>query len=460
MKNLKFPTITILLFSSFLLYACDSFLETGPPKDQVSAENAFQDPKSAEATILGLYSNMNSFNNQFNSGLLAILMASTADDYYSAFTSYDEYKLNNITSNSSYLDRLWIQPYGFIGHANKIIEGIEKSSLPEKVKKQISGEARFARSFQYFYLVNLFNKIPLVKTTDVEEANSIGQSTMEDIYRFLIEDLNQAEADLEEQYQGSERVRPNKKTASSLLARVYLYKGDWENAEIHSTKVIEDSRYKLLDNLNDVFLKTSQEAIWQIQTVNKSTAGVNTWEGFTFVPANPTARGYYNVFESTMDSFEQQDKRKQDWLKPYTIASGTYYLPYKYKVRTNIGNPVTEYNMVLRLAEQYLIRAEARLKLNKKALALSDINIIRKRAGLQPLVEPLSDEQVALAIEKEKHLELLGEWGHRWFDLNRTKRAVTVLSQTKGNFTQDDTRIPIPQSILMSNPQLKQNDEN
>ena len=293
----------------------------------------------------------------------------------------------------------------------------------------------------------------------MSSSNTQGQVSPEEVYNFLVQDLKQAEADIDDDYQGTERVRPNKKAVSALLARVYLYKGDYENAEISASKVIEDTRYQLMNNLNDVFLKTSKEALWQIQTVNTSTAGVNTWEGFSMVPVNATARGYYNVFQKTMDSFEADDKRKTEWLKPYTITSGTFYTPYKYKIRTSIGSPVMEYNMVLRLAEQYLIRAEARLKLNKNKLALDDVNAIRKRAGLTLLPETIAANDLAIAIEKEKHLELLGEWGHRWFDLNRTNRAVAVLSQTKGNFTQEDTRIPIAQSILLSNINLKQNDQ-
>lgn len=459
MKLIKSTIYSSIISLSLLLSSCESFLDIDPPKDQVSAENAFQDAKSAEATILGVYSNMNNFNNQFGSGLLAMLMSITADDYYSAFTSYDAYKLNNITPNTDYLDRLWSQPYSTIGHCNKVIEGVENSSLSAEIKKQISAEARFTRSFHYFYLVNLFKKIPLVTNSDVSSSNTQGQVSPEEVYNFLVQDLKQAEADIDDDYQGTERVRPNKKAVSALLARVYLYKGDYENAEISASKVIEDTRYQLMNNLNEVFLKTSKEALWQIQTVNTSTAGVNTWEGFSMVPVNATARGYYNVFQKTMDSFEADDKRKTDWLKPYTITSGTFYTPYKYKIRTSIGSPVMEYNMVLRLAEQYLIRAEARLKLNKNKLALDDVNAIRKRAGLILLPETIAANDLAIAIEKEKHLELLGEWGHRWFDLNRTNRAVAVLSQTKGNFTQEDTRIPIAQSILLSNINLKQNDQ-
>jgi hypothetical protein len=131
-------------------------------------------------------------------------------------------------------------------------------------------------------------------------------------------------------------------------------------------------------------------------------------------------------------------------------------MPYKYKLRT--GTPVTEYNTVLRLAEQYLIRAEARLNQNKLQAALADINEIRKRAGLAALPQHMAKAEIALALEKERQLELLGEWGHRWFDLVRTNRAVPVLSKIKADFTVSDQKIPISTSILLTNTHLEQND--
>ncbi|ULT29187.1 RagB/SusD family nutrient uptake outer membrane protein [Sphingobacterium sp. E70] len=131
-------------------------------------------------------------------------------------------------------------------------------------------------------------------------------------------------------------------------------------------------------------------------------------------------------------------------------------MPYKYKVRT--GAPVTEYNTVLRLAEQYLIRAEARLNQNKLQAALQDINQIRERAGLVALPQTMDKASIALALEKERQLELLGEWGHRWFDLVRTNRALPVLSTVKTDFSESDIKIPIATAILITNANLQQND--
>ncbi len=440
--------------------SCEKFLQIDQPKDQVLAGVAFSDEKIATSTVLGIYSNMNGFNNQFGSSLLSILMSITADDYYYAVSSYDAYKQNALLSTTSNLDRLWSQPYAYINQANIVIEGVAASNLSEAVKQQLSGEAKFVRAFSYFYLVNIFNKVPLVNDTDIEKNKVLGQSTKQEIYEFMIQDLNEAIAGLSDAYQGAERVRPNKKAAQALLARVYLYNEKWDLAEAMATTVISDTRYKIATNLNTVFLRNSEEAIWQLQTVNTSTAGVNTWEGFSIVPPTPTSQALYRVYPVTAAKFEAGDKRRADWLKPYVTATTTFYYPTKYKFRTS--TPVTEYNTVLRLAEQYLIRAEARANQNNPAKlvqAIDDVNVIRGRANLTALSSTLVKADALLAIESERQLELLGEWGHRWFDLIRTNRAVPVLSVSKANgFNAADQLIPISEETLKTNPKLTQND--
>ena len=440
--------------------SCEKFLQIDPPKNEVLAGTAFSDEKIATSNVLGIYSNMNGFNNQFGSSLLSILMSITADDYYYAASSYDAYKQNALLSTTSNLDRLWSQPYGYINQANVVIEGVAASSLSASVKQQLSSEAKFVRAFSYFYLVNIFNKVPLVKDTDIDKNKLLGQSSKQEIYDFIIQDLTDAVAGLSDAYQGAERVRPNKKAAQALLARVYLYNEKWDLAEAMSTAVIGDSRYKIAADLNSVFLRTSEEAIWQLQTVNTSTAGVNTWEGFSIVPPTPTSTAYYRVYPVTAAKFTMGDKRRADWLKPYVTTKTTYYYPTKYKFRTS--SPVSEYNTVLRLAEQYLIRAEARAQQNNPAKlvqAVEDISVIRERANLLPLSLTLPKADVLLAVENERQLELLGEWGHRWFDLVRTNRAVPVLSVTKENgFDAADQLIPISEETLKTNPKLTQND--
>lgn len=131
-----------------------------------------------------------------------------------------------------------------------------------------------------------------------------------------------------------------------------------------------------------------------------------------------------------------------------------YYYPFKYKQKR--PSKTEEYS-IIRLAEVYLIRAEANAKSNHLLEALSDLNTIRIRAGL-PEITTQSQEEVLLAIEKERQVELFCEWGNRWFDLIRTGRAAIVLSAGKPNWNSSAVRYPIPQSEIDANRSLTQND--
>ena len=459
--TMKVKFIPLYIFAlSITTLSCEKFLEVDSPKNQVAAETAFLDDRIATATVIGMYTSMNGYNSQFGSGLLSTLLSMAADDYQYAAAAYEAYRDNALLPSTSNLNLLWSQPYANIGQANSIIEGVQSSSLSAAVKAQLMSEAKFVRAFCYFYLVNTFNKVPLVKDTDVFKNNTLPQSTKQEVYDFITQDLTEAIVGLSDAYQGTERVRPNKKAAQALLARVYLYSQKWELAEATASLVIADNRYKIPADLNTVFLRTSEEAIWQLQTVNTSTAGVNTWEGFSIVPTSTTVNPLYRVYQTTLDAFESTDKRKLIWTTQQTFNGVPYRYPSKYRYRT--ATPVVEYNTVLRLAEQYLIRAEARANQNNPAKlvqAIEDLNVIRDRADIPDLSTALPKADVLLAIEKERHLELLGEWGHRWFDLVRTNRAVPVLSVTKANgFNASDQLIPISEAIMNTNPNLKPND--
>lgn len=114
--------------------------------------------------------------------------------------------------------------------------------------------------------------------------------------------------------------------------------------------------------------------------------------------------------------------------------------------------------MVLRLAEQYLIRAEARVRQNNISGGQSDLNAIRNRSGL-PNTTANDQGSLLLAIEQERRVELFTEWGHRWFDLKRTERAEAVLSPfALKDWQSTDVLFPIPQTEREINSRLTQNE--
>ena len=455
-KTLKY---ILPLFAVLTLASCEKYVDVPPPQDQLPAEAAFTSDKTATATMVGLYSDMNGYNYSFANVLASFMPAMSADEFYSAFTSFDAFKLNSLTPDNSYVNSLWSQPYAYIYQVNAVYEGVSASgTLSEKVKSQLLGEARFMRAFFYFYLVNYFGDVPLVLNTDARTNTNLPRSPVSEVYARIESDLLEAVEKLQDDYQDSERIRPNKAAAKALLSRVYLYEKKWSDAETMAGEVIGDSRYSLLTDLTKVFLRTSNEAILQLAAVNTVTGagGMNTWEGFNIVPALPTARSYYVIFPELINAFEAGDLRKEDWTLPYVVSGNTLYCPFKF--RSRLANPVLEYTTVLRLAEQYLIRAEARAQQNKLQDATDDLDTIRHRAGLDPLSDNLDKDQLLLAVEQERRVELFSEWGHRWFDLKRTNRATQVLAPLKAAWQPTDVLYPIPLAARRTNVNLTQND--
>lgn len=182
----------------------------------------------------------------------------------------------------------------------------------------------------------------------------------------------------------------------------------------------------------------------------------NTQEAIFFVPGSSTQAPVYPLRDGLIAAFEPGDKRLGVWTGNTVIGSQVFYYPYKYKVTS--GSPASEYHVVFRLAEQYLIRAEARMQEGNVEGAINDINSIRTRAGLGMLSLSLTPDQVAVAISQERRIELFAEFGHRWLDLKRTGKADLVIGTLKPSTWRPEAALwPVPQAQRNANPFLTQN---
>lgn len=459
--------IPILIASIALVAAvsCKKYVDTPLPKNELVAELVFTDDKTATASMVGLYSSMNQLNYFYANVLLSYLSAMQADDLYyaSAFANYDVFKLNTLLPSSQYVNSMWKDQYAYIYHANSCIEGLSSAlTLTPAVKDQLLGEAYFMRAFFYFYLVNMYGDVPLITHTRYLENNVKPREKANVVYDTILTDLKRAQNLIGDNYPTANRVRPNKAAVNALLARVYLYNKQWDLAETTASLVLNNPSYALVKDLNGVFLANSKEAIWQLLPVN-TTGGRNTWEGFTSVPASAAALPLFRLDTTYLiKKFETGDQRFVNWTGfRKTTAGATIYFPYKYKIRLNATGVTTlfEYSMVMRVAEQFLIRAEARIQQDKLDDGRSDLDSIRLRAGLTALPTNLDKAALLLAVEQERKVELFAEWGHRWFDLKRTNRATAVLGPIKGaNWQATDTLYPIPSDAIKTNVRLGQND--
>jgi hypothetical protein len=290
-------------------------------------------------------------------------------------------------------------------------------------------------------------------TADWDKTYLIPRTSQSKVYDQVIADLKDAQELLPAEYSfaNSEKIRANKFAATALLARVYLYRQEWSNAESQASAVINSGSYSLGNDLNDVFLKNSSEAILQFQP-SQAIFPFATVEQY-----NITNTPIYYLSANLINAFDASDKRKSAWTNTTLLNGATVYYPFKYKVSIGTSGNLTEYYMVLRLAEQYLIRAEARARQDKSLEAKADLDLIRNRAGL-PGTQANDQQSLVQAVENERRYELFAEWGHRWFDLIRTNRVATVLNSQKGNNWQTtDQLYPIPIAEIKKNPHLTQN---
>jgi len=458
---MKHQTYIFFLFI-FCLCSCKKFVDVGAPKNQIASAQVYTDDRTATSAITGIYSQMISSGgfvsgSQLSIGFLMGLSADELKDYSNGPDLAPFYTNAVIPTNAPLKNNLWQEGYKYIYDANSALDGLNQSaSVTDATRSQLMGEAKFIRAFCHFYLVNLFGDVPLVLTTDYQANNIAPRTSKATVYDQIITDLQDAKKLLAHDYAfaGGERTRPNKYAAQALLARAYLYRQDWVNSEKEADSVIANGdQYTLLDDLNTVFLANSQEAIWQLQPVLPS---LNTNEGQIFILSTaPTSAA---LSDNLLNAFEPGDNRRKNWIDSITISSTTYFYAYKYKVQSGI--PVTEYSMVVRLGEQYLIRAEARAQRNNLDGAKADINMIRHRAGL-PDVAGNDLPTMLQQIQHERQVELFTELGHRWFDLARTASldsVMTVVSATKGSSWSAYRNIfPVPQTEIQNDINLHQN---
>ena len=442
-----------------LATSCEEFVQISPPKTEIITPTVFSSDASAVAAIRGIYSLMMT-NQSFTNGEIEKYCGLSADELtdLSGRSEQLEFQNNSLApSNGVLLNQFWREAYRYINNANAMLEGLGKpTSISSGTRSQLEGEAKFIRAFCHFYLVALFGDVPFVNSTDYRVNAHASRLPVSEVYEYIINDLSDAESLLLEDYSlsGNQRVQPNRGAATALLARVYLYLNDWPRADAYATKLIDNvNTYSLTPDVNDVFLANSSETIWQLQPV---TPERSTGQARLFILL--TSPNDIVLSDEVVNSFETGDKRRDSWVGVFTQGSQTFYFPYKYKVYSAAA--ITEQAVVLRLAEQYLIRAEARAQQGELAEAIADLDVIRNRAGLPLIADTnpsISQGDLLLAIEQERRVELFSEWGHRWLDLKRTRRASEVLSIVKMEWEPDDVLYPIPDSERLVNPQLTQN---
>jgi hypothetical protein len=447
-RKMKMKKVFNLFIIGFLVVfsSCKKYLEL-EPYQQLSDTKAITDASSARAAILGTYDKVQNYY-VLNYPVLGYLPGDNVV-FNGTLNQYLQLDQNALTPDNVIITDTWTQIYQAINAANSVIVAVPSLSDPAlsaTEKNTITGEAYFIRALGYFDLARGWGGVPLQlkPTASLSDLKGTKRSTIQQTYDQVQADLTQAETLLPD---GTTRNRAVKNTAKALRARLHLYREQWSNAETYATGIISNGNYGLVNPYKTFFTAPflTRESIFEL-TYSVSDAN-NQWNNwfpsqlggqFTLQPSsslislvnNPTVGGGRNALISTI-----------------TIGTTTTTYGNLYYRSAQRDDPA----YVIRVAELYLIRAEARAQQGKLKEALEDLDAIRMRAGLQKSSAVTKDE-VLLAIENERRIEFAFE-AHRWFDLARTKRTGAVLGISDPN----KWLFPIPFNDVAADPDLQQN---
>ncbi len=445
---MKTTSYFFLIIISTLFFSCKKFLDV-KPLESISDDQTIFDKVSAEEAVRGVY-NALANDGYYGTGFQSIGYLSGDNIVWTGSQSQIQEFINHkVSAENSTVTGAWTAIYTVINRANQVISKVplvQDPLLTDALRNQYIGEAYFIRALSYFDLVRTWGGVPIITepTLTSKDNSGIPRSNKADTYAQVLKDLDLAEPLLPAT---TDRFRATQKTVWGLKSRYYLYNNNWAKAEEYATKVISDAaNYELIKPYSAFFANNARgtkESVFEIfyngttevnphrnQWQPQTNGGTRQWapnDALVALLNDPLTGG-------TRNALIAKDNQNR-WY------GNLYY-------RTPASDP----SFVIRIAELYLIRAEARAQQDNLVDALADLDAVRSRAELTPSIA-VTKEEILLAIENERRLEFALE-PHRWFDLVRTGRATTVL-----NFTDVNKYVmPIPSQQLLVDKALVQNE--
>lgn len=352
-----------------------------------------------------------------------------------------------LNANNDRVEAHWIMTYKSIYRFNATIEGIQASKgVDDATKQKLIAELKFLRAFQYFDLVRNWGAVPLVTKTLSPTENTYGRTSASDVYAFLKQDLQSAISVLPSKsaYSTTDKYRVSKGAAEALLAKIDLYSEDWNGALALTNEIIASGEYALEPNFGNIWQSTNfngQESIFEIQ-FQYSTQYPYLGNRFptASMPGTEGGWGYFTPSSDLENAFKAQgDSVRLNWTimrhhfpvigdpnnpvfdaNPSQCKSARYnrkiYVP---RAERSPNGWMTKDHIYLRLADVYLMNAEAAAMLQQPVQALTSLKVIRDRVGL-PTDMTLTGWGLINAVRNERRLEMALE-GDRLYDIRRWK---------------------------------------
>jgi hypothetical protein len=463
---------SLIIFALLLAGCSDDFLDVAS-KETVEASDS-EEVYEPEMYVNGVYGMFTDWDYAFSFlGITEIISDNAYKGSSPSDTGADKDLFDNLTytSTAGSLKAMWEHWYKSIGRATQAIDYTENFGLTdEDYKNRLIGECKFLRALNYFYLVRGWGAVP------IQENDLVERVPVDQVYAYIEQDLMDAieVLPLKSEYAGEDLGRATKGAAQALLAKIYLYQEDWQDAYDYATTVMNSGEYALLTDYATIWRASTEngsESIFEFQARGESTA-----HGIQQYSQTQGARGTsgwgwgFNIpSDDLLNAFnEEGDTIRRDatiifpgetlWDGRYvsTAVENPMYNEKAYS-SANAGASDTDKNLrYLRLGEVYLILAEAANELGKTSEALTALNTIRERVNLDDVTTTDQDE-LREKIWHERRLELAFEHD-RWFDLIRTGQAASVMQALGLPFVEGKNELfPIPEDQLIETPEMEQN---
>jgi len=446
------------LSAVLILAACNKQLDL-KPHNSIEQSEAILTAQDVQSTLVGAYNRM-VLSDFYGGGAFLYPDMMATQDYVSWHGTYQQITdMSNqaILVDNSFVQATWLDGFQVINQTNNVLANLSKVAAGDKDRTE--GEAKFIRGMVYFEMARLFGKdwndgdpasnlgVPIVLTPTVAltPAAFVVRESVAKNYEQAIADLTDAEAKMPE----DNSYYADKYAAAAILARLYLQQGNYAKAAAEATVVIGSGKFQLNTNYaaefpnpgkkSPVHVDNTTEDIFAIQVTDQQ--GVNSLNTY-YASKTYGGRGDIHVNEDFIGDFEDGDTRAALFQYDDPTDNTTTFRCRKFD---NLDGNVH----VIRLAEIYLIRAEANLRLGASTgdSPLNDVNIVRSRAQISPLLAVTIDD----VLLERKH-ELAFEGGFFMYDAKRLQQQIGGLP-----FNSDKLVFPIPKQDINANPKLVQN---
>jgi starch-binding outer membrane protein, SusD/RagB family len=440
MKNITF----IFIMSLWILSSCD-VLDVNP-MHSIPADEAITNANDVARAVNGCYDSFQSASYYGRNYLVAGDLSADILSWTGTTAGYNQMDNNSLLADNVIVEGMWSSMYNALNRINNVI--VQIPNLTELTDNEaievdyLLGELYFLRALSHFNLVRMFGPVPIriAPVTASDEDLNVPRRSVDDVYNQIFEDITTAETLIR-----TEIIRGKASLAAvlALKARASLYYYNYSNqasrlvdAVNAATAVIDDFGLEIETSFSLLFDGTStKESIFEIEFNEQDRNRLAEY----FFPTALSGRREFAPKQAFFDSFEETDIRRDVIIGK---AGNDLYAKKYHDIEKGTDNVY-----VFRIAEMHLIRAEANaIREMELTLVQSDINKIRERAELLPTTAT-SFQALILEIEVQRMKELAFE-GHRWFDLVRTGRAITILENVT---SQNQTLYPIPLNEILTN---------